>query len=242
MSDQQLIIGLGTGRCGTVSLASFLNAQSNTRVIHEGTIGGKHHLFHWNGGSDEVITWLETLRQHLRKQRFGDVAYYFLPHVEVILERWPDAKFVVLKRERSATVESYLHKTRGLNHWMDHNGSEWWFDPVYDPTYPTLDAPSKKAAVERYWDLYYHRIDTLLTTYPDAFTLHNMHDLNSLEGRREILSFLGYKADEMVLSGSYRENTAMQNVMPSLWHRLRRTLRRAITELPFMSGGRPHRS
>ena len=32
---KQLIIGLGTGRCGTVSLSELLTSQKNTTVSHE---------------------------------------------------------------------------------------------------------------------------------------------------------------------------------------------------------------
>lgn len=224
MSDQQIILGLGTGRCGTVSLGTFLDTQPDTRIFHEGHISGdKHsrvlheasigksdgdrHLFRWNGSSEEVLLYLENLSQHVEAQRCGDVAYYFLPHAEAVLERWPDTKFVILKRERSATVESYLRKTEGRNHWMDHEGSQWQTDSAFDPTFPTLDASSKRAAVERYWDLYYERVDQLLNLYPDSFLLRNMHDLNTRDGRREILSFLGYENKKMVLSGTYKENT-----------------------------------
>jgi len=179
------------------------------RVVHEAGIEeskGDRHLFRWNGSSQEVLSYLENLGEHLKTQRFGDVGYYFLPHVEPILEKWPDAKFVVLKRDRSATVDSYQRKTRGRNHWMDHGGSQWQKDPAFDPTFPTLEASSKRTAVGQYWDLYYERVDHLLDLYPDSFTLHNTYELNTRDGRREILTFLGCENGKMVLSGTYNEN------------------------------------
>lgn len=224
MSDQQLIIGLETGRCGTVSLSLFLNDQPSTNVVHEGHVrgdksdrvlhegnieegGGNRHIFQWNGSSGEVLSYLEGLRQHSRTRRFGDVAYYFLPYAEAILEKWPTSKFVVLKRERSATVDSFLRKTRGRNHWMDHDGSRWKKDPDFDPTFPALDASSKRVALEKYWDLYYERVDRLLDRHPDSLTLHRVSALNTVEGRRKILSFLGYKKDEMMVSEKYKMNS-----------------------------------
>jgi len=223
MSSRKLIIGLGTGRCGTVSLSSFLNDQPNTNVVHEGHVKGDkfdrvihegdiekekggRHLFRWDGSPEAVFQYLESLRQHSSAKRFGDVAYYFLPYAEAILERWPMSKFVVLKRERSATVDSFLRKTQGRNHWMDHDGSQWENDPDFDPTFPTLDASSKKAALEQYWDLYYRRVDRLLDRYPDSFTLHSVSALNTSKGRKEILSFIGYEGAEMVVSGKYKKN------------------------------------
>lgn len=243
MVGQQIFIGLGTGRCGTVSLSSFLCGQPNTHVIHEGYAkgdqynrvvheerikGGKgdRHLFRWDGRSKEVVSYLENLGQYLGAQRFGDVGYYFLPHAEAILEKWPEAKFVVLKRERSATVESFLRKTEGRNHWMNHDGSQWQRDSKFDPTFPTLDAPSKRVAVKQYWDLYYERVGDLMKSYPSAFTLHDVHDLNEREGRREILSFLGYNTSEMKLSGTYRRNASspvleyIRRTFPELFRQL----------------------
>lgn len=115
---------------------------------------------------------------------------------------------------------------------MDHEGSEWEPDPVYDPTFPTLEVSSKEEALMKYWDLYYKRTDALMATHPDSFTLHSMNNLNNAEGRRAILSFLGYQSDEMVLTGSYRENTELHNAIPTLWHRFRRVMRRAIPGCP----------
>ncbi len=206
MPDQQLIIGLGTERCGTVSLASFLDDQPGTRVIHEGALQEERHLFNWDVNSDKVVAYLEQLEQRLGTRRFGDVAFYFLPHAEAIVKRWPNAKFVVLQRPRSETVESYMRYTSDRNHWMSHDGSKWEHDPTWDPKFPTLDAHSKEAAVAKYWDLYYRRIDALIEMHPDAFSLYAMRDLNKREKRKKILAFLEYKTEEMVLSNNYREN------------------------------------
>ena len=34
---KRIVIGLGTGRCGTLSLTGLLNSQRSARVTHEGT-------------------------------------------------------------------------------------------------------------------------------------------------------------------------------------------------------------
>lgn len=165
MSDRRLILRLGPCRCGTVFLSSLLDAQPNTCVVHEGHVKenrynrvvheasieeskGDRHLFRWNGSSQGVLSYLENLSAYLEAQRFGDVDYYCL-HVEPIFEKWPDAKFVVLKRNRSATVDSCQRKTRARNHWMDHDGSQWQTGSAFDSTFPTLNASPKRVAVGR---------------------------------------------------------------------------------------------
>ena len=81
----------------------------------------------------------------------------------------------------------------------------------------------------KYWDLYYQRTDALMETYPDAFSLHDMRDLNSREEREKILSFLGYTSDKMVVSNTYRKNTRVgrgaEAGVISLWGRALRMMR-----------------
>jgi len=43
MAEPPLIIGLGTGRCGTHSLVDVLNAQDGAAVVHE-----DKPILHWD--------------------------------------------------------------------------------------------------------------------------------------------------------------------------------------------------
>ena len=54
--EKQLIISIGTGRCGSVSLSKFLSAQKHTNVIHEGRIDYCSKLIKWTNDV-ELFKW-----------------------------------------------------------------------------------------------------------------------------------------------------------------------------------------
>jgi len=69
---RRLIIGCGTGRCGTVSLTKFLNSQTGVSVLHEGAGTDKvHHSIPWYSGEERLWHWLDEL-----ERLAGDVRWY----------------------------------------------------------------------------------------------------------------------------------------------------------------------
>jgi hypothetical protein len=113
-AGSRLVIGLGTGRNGSVSLSRFLSAQRDMTVRHEGFLDEKYHIFRWAGDGDRVRSWIELLDRRARDEGdayFGDVGTYYLPYVELLIERHPDARFVCLQRDRAKVVKSFLLKT-----------------------------------------------------------------------------------------------------------------------------------
>ena len=214
-STPSLVIGLGTGRCGTVSLSSLLNAQRGAFVTHEGYgANGGQRLLHWDGNTGAALAWVDELRARPGLQLVGDVAYYFLPYVEAILLAHPDARFVVLRRDQTETVNSYLRKTRGQNHWMLHDGIEWEVNPKWDPTYPKYETATKREALGLYWDEYYAQAESLAAAYPESVHLFETRALNTLEGRHAILSFLGIPEGDAVLEGTFHDNEIGGGTLP----------------------------
>jgi hypothetical protein len=183
-----LVIGLGTGRCGTHSLAKLLDDQPDARVTHE---LGDRPVMPWR--HDENLAQGAVL--HFEGQQhdglFGDVAFYWLNYAEDLLRAFPNAKFVVLKRDREETVESYCRWSPGRNHWADHMGLQWIECP-WDwcfPSYPT--SMEKEEAITRYWDEYYRETDRLAGLYPGNFCQLATRDLNSESQVTQLLKWLG---------------------------------------------------
>jgi hypothetical protein len=186
---RQIVIGLGTGRCGTQSLAVILNQQGSARVEHE-----RHGPeIAWQGDEARVAAFVRQCAAASELDLVGDIAFYYLPYVEHILALAPDARFVCLKRDRKATVDSYLTWTDGRNHWMRHNGIKWRLDK-WDRCYPKYPAADKAEAIGRYWDDYYRRADALESAYPHAFQVFATEWLNSAEGQHTLFDFLGLPA------------------------------------------------
>jgi hypothetical protein len=185
----QIVIGLGTGRCGTQSLAVILNQQEFARVEHE-----QHGpAIAWQGDEERVADFIRRCTTQRELALVGDVAFYYLPYVEHILELAPHAKFICMKRDRQATVKSYMTWTRRRNHWMRHDGTRWKLDR-WDRCYPKYAVADKAEAVGRYWDDYYRRAAALEAAYPHAFRVFPIEAIDSTAGQEAMFDLLGLPA------------------------------------------------
>jgi hypothetical protein len=115
----QVVIGLGTGRCGTLSLSLLLNRQLDAKVRHEPEID--QDFFPWDANPEQrrarVSRHYEILRGWHRPL-VGAVHYVYLPYAEEYIAQDPSVKIVVLERPREEVVQSWLRFTVGTNHWQ----------------------------------------------------------------------------------------------------------------------------
>lgn len=157
----KILIGIGTGRCGTQSLANFLNAQRGAFVLHEAFITCENTP--WVDFTNKTFINLkaeEFLEKLKRKAHgslnvdaitlLGDVAFWHLPYIEGYLQD-PNVIVIGLIRNREETILSF---DRWFN--RDIGGSLFrhfpWTDndtlrqvnnmknyPEYDICYPSYD-------------------------------------------------------------------------------------------------------
>ena len=115
----QVVIGLGTGRCGTLSLSLLLNRQLDAKVRHEPEID--QDFFSWDASPEQrrarVSRHYEIFRSWHRPL-VGAVHYVYLPYAEEYIAQDPSVKIVVLERPREEVVQSWLRFTVGTNHWQ----------------------------------------------------------------------------------------------------------------------------
>lgn len=115
----QVVLGLGTGRCGTLSLSLLLNRQLGAKVRHEPEVD--QDFFCWDAGPEErrkcVSRHYEIMREWHRPL-VGAVHYAYLPYVEDYIAQNPGVKIVVLERSREEVIQSWLRFTVGTNHWQ----------------------------------------------------------------------------------------------------------------------------
>lgn len=171
-----LVFGLGTGRCGTLSLAHLLG------VSHE------MQLLPWEPEPKLLdALWPRVVRAG------GDVSLSWLGYVPEILARDPEARFVCLQRERAATVRSWLRQLRGRDQffmpmtWKDAVTGEAHVRNVF----PALDGPIPEA-VDRYYTLYYERAAEWARRFPHRFRIFPMESvLNRRAAQRVMLRFAG---------------------------------------------------
>jgi len=234
-----IVIGLGSGRCGTASLAKLLSDQPRAHCFHEmnpscvrfaGTLRpilsavdefqaildrGDPRMLTVDFSRPVVAGAYERLSSLCEVRLIGDVAFYYLTYVEAIAAHNGNVCFICLRREREKTVESWMHKTQiprwrskriadrltslivrtpyydETNFWMEHNGSRWKKDEVWDKCFPKFDATSKREAIGQYWDAYYCEAERLEARLDGRFQIFDTDALNSRSGQDRILAFCG---------------------------------------------------
>lgn len=199
----RLVFGLGSGRCGTKSLATLLDSQPGAYVTHERW----HREMAWTG-SERVVLELARRLQRSGAALAGDVAFYYLPYVQMIA-RNRDIRFVCLKRDRLSTVKSFLRKVGRGHRWIHHNGARWRRDPVWDKCFPKEDIADRAEAIGAYWDQYYDTAEKLQRQLAGRFLIVPVEALNSRRGQREILSFVGVSEFQQLLRIGMRLNAGI---------------------------------
>jgi len=193
MPERPLIIGLGTGRCGTHSLVDVLNAQDGVSVVHE-----DKPTLHWDPAQEDsdVIARFQAKIDRAPDKIVGEVALFLLGHTPALLEAFPQARAVVLQRPRDEVIASFARWVRGsarhrrhTNHWqrgVRRKRVRW------DRAFPQFDAQTMEEAIGLYWDWYGRQVESLMRTYPDRVRQWTMADaLNDSQAQREMLLWLG---------------------------------------------------
>jgi hypothetical protein len=145
----KIIIGLGTGRSGTQSLANLLN------IPHQGRI------YNWHGKDKIDFEFLE--------QYGGDVGNYYLNYVEEINERFgkENVFFVCVFRDRKSTTDSFkkILRESGVNP----------FAKKFLPKIAGKDLPEQ---IDNYYDDYY-KISKSYEEKLSNFKIFSLEELNS---------------------------------------------------------------
>ncbi len=164
-----IVIGAGTGRCGTKSLSILLDNCKDSAVTHESP-----PILPWSV-SERFESRLETM-QESDHAIVGDVASSYLPY----MEEYDGFKKIVLKRDKQETVDSFMRHSGPRNNWQERGYTDpKWFD--FFPTYS--DDLTKKEALEQYWEDYYERAEEVAKVFP-------LETLNSEEGQDNIFNYL----------------------------------------------------
>lgn len=201
-----MIFGIGTGRCGTKSLCGFLNSQKKIISGHES------YLLPWKPNLFYLMQLLSIMKNEPYKY-VVECASYILPYAIEILKENPTTKFICLKRNKDAVVESFIKKSGLRNHWVNDEIRErrnFEKDKKWDKCFPSYYIDSKYKAIEKYFDEYYQTVNQLIDKYPNNFAVFNINNLNTKEGKKSILEFIEYKY-EFNLDGNFQYNKGLDN-------------------------------
>ena len=221
--NKQLIISIGTGRCGSVSLSKFLSAQDKVSVLHEGRLDSRkiRKLIKWENDEDNLFEWLEFLLSLDGHKFVGDTGMYYLPYIEQIIDKYPEVKIIVMERNKEEVVKSYIKKTTGRNHWFNHDGKEWEKDDKWDPCYPKYDVHNKEEALENYWEDYKNQTDNLILKFPEKIKKWTIQALNTTSGKNEILNFLNYNLDRNI-NQEFKHNTKLKSEKENFLNKIKK--------------------
>ena len=221
--NKQLIISIGTGRCGSVSLSKFLSAQDNVSVLHEGRLDTHkiRKLIKWENDEENLFEWLEFLLSLDGHKFVGDTGMYYLPYIEQIIDKYPEVKIIVMERNKEEVVKSYIKKTTGRNHWFDHDGKEWEKDDKWDSCFPKYDISNKEEAIEKYWEDYKNQTDNLILKFPEKIKKWTIQALNTTSGKNEILNFLNYNLDRNI-NQEFKHNTKLKSEKENFLNKIKK--------------------
>jgi hypothetical protein len=199
-----IVLGIGTGRCGTQALMTFLNLQK-INTLHESV------LLPW----DFDLVSLNSLLAKLTKEStvdypdVGDVNFSLLNYIEPLLKSVygenaesgleskyfclaeNDIRVVCLRRDKAETVKSWMNNHKNFNFWSsaDHecfSQGLYLKNDILGNSFPKYDL-GKEAALARFWDDYYLKAAQLELVYPEAFKIFDMSQLFSDTANQKIL-------------------------------------------------------
>ena len=201
MAGLQMVFGTGSARCGSKSLAVLFGEQPRVAVNHEAVLlpwecdvdlfrQGIRDILHSpkqrSVTRGDVVRWLayDVADPYI----VGDIGPSYLMYTELLVRNY-SARIICLKRDKGQTVDSFLRQQ--LDHCSLHPepdrmpGDAWW------PVHPKYDLPTRKAAVEAYWDEFYTIADQMQSAFPASFRIWDTEALNYDEDQRDMMEFAG---------------------------------------------------
>ena len=221
MKNHTLIVGLGTGRCGTLTLTSFLNQQFGQPLItHEGDDTWYCGALGWDAppNAKQIIRgvrqrWMgriqrnpipSNLGSYYDRRIAGDIALWHLPYADELL-RIGDVKAVVVRRRRADTQRSFVtwfEDHLGLNPFSRRPQTcGKYAEPLgcalLSKCFPSLPNTSVYDGAGTYWDAYYAWTESLAAYHGPSrvamFDMETLWDPTDVSERARLLRFVGQR-------------------------------------------------
>lgn len=195
----EIVLGIGTGRCGSTSLALSIREVEGAIATHE-----TPPMIFWQPQAEQIefhFQRLEFLAAYF--SLVFDASHWWLNVIDPFLVRFPEAKVVGLYRNMESCVNSFL-KIKGieagsLNHWAPPDDPMWTRN-YWDPTYPSFEAPErfssdpfrcKGTQIQWYVDMYHERLQALSGAHPDRVLLVSTDSLGEPQTGEQLSAFIG---------------------------------------------------
>lgn len=180
-----LIIGFGTGRCGSKSLQEFLDKQPGVSFSHE-RLGVTWDTFIpvWKAARNKIR---EKLEQY---DVVGDISPMWINYISCVLDDFPKARFIWLDRDdNKAVVESYYSYKSKDAHIQKHDGILW-------NQWPILEGRFSKEAIDRSVCRYSHNAYIVSRLYPRKVYHLKTKDLVHKSKQKHLLNWVGIPKED----------------------------------------------
>jgi hypothetical protein len=211
VENKPVIIGLGPGRCGTMSLAVLLACQQDIVAHHE-----SEPRLSWDASFYDFISKWASLFYLVKPSLpiVADIANWWLPFVPHILDISNNVRFICLRRNIDEIVESFMLKVPTTSHWTLKTSTHWnkYWNRQHDFSrcFPDYDLP-KEEGCRKYVEDYYREVEKWKERTPYLFKIFDIDDLNTEEGVVSILSFCGIPKDKMRIETPHINRTTKKH-------------------------------
>lgn len=218
-NKRKFVFGMGTGCCGTATLAYILNNQPNAFVGHE-----LAPILSWSTSTDAQDFFAKNKWEQLNHESHlydlvGDVGSYYLPYVRFLMNNLNtelgeevDFKFIILKRDKKEVISAFVDKFERQNNNTLQNVSNTRKDE-WDKCFPKYDNLSLPVAIECYYEDYYAEAHYLISVFPEHVRIYDIEDLNSETKVKDILDFVGVENPRILVGArkNKREDVTLFN-------------------------------
>ena len=130
----------------------------------------------------------------------GDIGFYNLMHIDKLINNEHSAKIVCLVGDEEASFKDWMEFAKDINPWTNPKCEYWNGDKSSELAYyfPKYDLP-KEEALRKFINEYYMIAKRCQYKYPGYVKVYPANLLETEEGKTEILTFLGHKAEDLVL-------------------------------------------
>lgn len=224
-----LVLGLGSGRCGSTSLARALAGAEGVCATHENP-----PMVPWRPTSEQLGAHCKRFRLLLAHfEVVFDSAHWWLNAVDHMAGEFDRMKLIALMRDPDACARSFLERKgtgrNAINHWVDHDGTFWksalWdrFYPSYEPGRFGLGEPEgvsqaelpsrQHALVKTYVEDYNEGLTRAKDRFGERLLLLRTEELSEPEAQDRVKAFLGMESlnlQEVSNRGSLKDGDSQE--------------------------------
>lgn len=175
---KQLVIGYGTGRCGSKSLAAFLNRQRDIHFTHEAV-----DISYW----PLRTTYRDSIAKLMEYDSpiIGDIAPQWINYLDRLVEDFPSVKFIYMSRGDIQEV------TKSFYSYLKYSNKRELFGDECHGWYPVQEEDFSIEAIHRSIKRYEWLARVAIHYFSSRIFIINTKDLNKESVQTSLLDWLG---------------------------------------------------